>query len=108
MNKEFENILKSLGNWSGIKLFFLETHIGLINYNEVEKKFQRLVDYGGYRRYSQCGIKELTEREKEEIEYCVENNQFIFSEFDKFSQKRRIIYNGLDNYIDKYKERGLL
>lgn len=39
MNKEFEDILKSLGNWSGIKLFFLETHIGNINYDVVEKNF---------------------------------------------------------------------
>ena len=97
MNKEFEDVLKSLGNWSGIKLFFLETHIGYINYDVVEKKFQRLLlNDNGYTKYSLCGIKELTKIEKEEVEYCIEKNQFIFSEYDKRTKKRTIIYNGLN------------
>ena len=97
----FNETLKSLPNWSGRKLYFFECCLGYINYDEVHHKFQKLIDNSGYRPYSQSLVKELTTKEKEEIELDIEQNTFIFSIYDMITQKREILINAFNTRSKK-------
>jgi hypothetical protein len=94
MNSKFESFLKELPNVSGIGMYFIETANGYINYNEITHTFQKLQDFGGYRQYSQSGIMELSNEEKENLESDIEKNYFVFTAHYKDSRGRIILYNG--------------
>lgn len=94
MNSKFESFLKELPNISGIGIYFIETADGYINYNEISHKFQKLIDFGGYRQYSQSGIVELSKDESRNLESDIEKGFFVFTAHYKDSRGRVILYNG--------------
>lgn len=94
MNNKFESFLKELPNLSGIGMYFIETSDGYINYNEVTHKFQKLIDFNGYRQYSRSGIVDLTENESQNLESDIKKGFFVFTAHYKDSRGRVILYNG--------------
>jgi hypothetical protein len=94
LESDFYKLLDTLPSFPERIIYFVECTIGYVYYNEIKKDFFHLQDLGGYRKYSLCGTTDLTTSQKFELMLDIKDNTFILSQYDKFSRKRTIIYNG--------------